>query len=122
MNAERLNKVADMIQAYPEHFDMASYLDGPDYTNSETSTPEAVMTAPLTSPVDCGTTACIAGWACHLWASEVVVGEPFDANAARILGLDDDQSYEVFYVYAAREDAAASAGYLRRMALEAEFG
>lgn len=80
MNKPLLLKVADAIEANPEHFDMSLFTD------------------------DCDTTACIAGWAAFL-SSRYKRLETFIAKndysiatrATEVLQLTDDQAFRLFY-------------------------
>jgi hypothetical protein len=116
-NVERLNKVADMIQAHPEHFDMSNWVVvGEDrHYGSD---------AAIAGSVDlfgCGTTACIAGWAVCLWPAEVMPDENVPTAAQRILGLDDYTAMALFMApNASCSTADKAADHLRRMALDAE--
>lgn len=115
VNVERLNKVADMIQAYPEHFDMTYWVRTP--TGKDTHWVRASDCA-QEDLSQCGTTACIAGWACNLWGADVDPGLDVQDAAAAILGLDEYEAYRLFY--ADFRDADHAADHLRRMALAAE--
>ncbi len=76
---------------------------------------------------DCGTTCCLAGWACLLFASdsEVQNNSQYTAVARRVLGLTSSQAWRLFYGQFANKDLAyitaeEAATELRRMADEQE--
>lgn len=118
LDVERLNKVADMIQSHPEHFNMDWFLSREGGTGS--CWPQDIAGADL---FECGTTACIAGWAVALWGAEVGPKDTdIDATAARILGMDKDEA-GVLLFYADplfHMTADQAADHLRRMALDFE--
>jgi hypothetical protein len=126
-NVDRLNKVADLIQQNPEHFHMGHWfgtLSGPHFAPHPALLDEAHnrREGAVVAAVDlfeCGTTACIAGWACHLWEAEVDPTARIENNAARILGLDFSAADDLFYAFDLNTPDAA-ADRLRRMALDAE--
>jgi hypothetical protein len=64
MNKELLLRVKEAILAHPEHFDMFGFMTGPKfiYESSET----VIATIDDLNAGQCGTTACIAGWAVAL--------------------------------------------------------
>lgn len=116
MNHERMLKVADVIEENPDHFDMKFFMKtGPDWTDrmGESSTRELVSA----DIYNCGTTACIAGWACWLWSAEVRHDKGVDDNAQHILGLSTDVADELFIDFDLKtaKDAAA---HLREMVRE----
>lgn len=45
---------------------------------------------------DCGTTACIAGWAVYLYPQDVKRGDDWVTAGARILGLEKDLARNLF--------------------------
>ena len=83
MNHENVEKLRDYLrdEVPDERFDMRSYVRGGSMTNVRARLNE------------CGTAACIGGWAAYLftprrrWAHE---------HAGRALGLDNDQAEELF--------------------------
>lgn len=116
MNHERILKVADVIEANPDHFDMLTFYG---YNGNHLySTPHIASRLALTIDLtECGTTACIAGWAVALWGAEVDLDLSIDKNADAILGLTYDQSFSVYYgMEHSTSDKAAA--YLREMVRE----
>lgn len=87
MNKDRLTILADKIEAAPEHLDMGwwwAFADGGSTTAQQ-------VRANGSNPADCGTTACLAGWAVGTWPEEVDCNDGFPSAAARILDLSEDQ-------------------------------
>lgn len=99
MNKERLAKVADIIEENPENFDMkwwiAFYHEPSEYSDVPVWDADSTVKAVQTHGTECGTTMCIAGWACHLWGADSE--EPYVDDAAReILGLSESEARELF--------------------------
>ena len=83
INTNLLLQVRDCILARPEHFDMGSYVDR----------------------TDCGTTACIAGWAVSLSRGRTPMSDTYliDSlstgwSAQALLRLSARQAYTLFHV------------------------
>lgn len=118
MNTELLLKVANAIEKYPELYDQETY---GDVEVNNTS---------------CGTTACIAGWACALegyyptvidtrFSYEKVSKEPYTEyydgldthfTAVSILGLDNGDAEELFSAYWMPRDDLTVPEALRKIA------
>lgn len=119
-NAERLRKVADIIEANPEHFDMQFWV-AQDGRIEYCSNRQATRLAMETNIVSCGTTACLAGWAVHLWGAEADPDRCIIANGASILGLSDDDATRLFMSGNHNcRTAADAAEHLRNLAAECE--
>lgn len=98
-NAELAYTVLDLALAHPDHLDMDEWA----YSRDD----RPVQLADLTDQ-DCGTTACYAGWtAAHAgWRVRSTGfayrdGEPgrqVTWVAARLLGITNDEAFELFYV------------------------
>jgi hypothetical protein len=117
VNIDRINKVADMTQQNPEHFNMNYWMESVGPSSWATSFPEEIAQADLFA---CGTTACIAGWACHLWGAEAT-GSHAESAAAQILGLDLATAKELFKSNNPDcQTADDAADHLRHMALDYE--
>lgn len=108
-NAELAYKVLDLIQVNPEHFDMDSWSGGPGANRNPVGLDD--LTKDLTSADGCGTTACFAGWTIAVSGyrvgvrAEVLCGDSdgeaslhIEGFAADLLGIDDEQMNELFYV------------------------
>lgn len=109
---DRVRAVADAIEANPEHFDMRSYYNinnlstghWADYFNANAGF----------NLTDCGTTACVAGWAVHIYR-DLVSKDNIDyidiaTLAQDILGLSNTV---LFY---GQRDAIQMVKYLREIA------
>jgi hypothetical protein len=116
-NVELLKKVRDKITSDPEHWNQNFWgiLDGE--VVERTRKPLADRTPEF--EISCGTTACIAGWACILsgepmeWrtaapdyfqprllsATETVHGRDVSVRAAELLGLDEIDAGDLFHTY-----------------------
>lgn len=112
-NTERLRLLADVIEARPEHFDMSLWYRSKESVNGN---PRRVSDADAT---ECGTTFCVAGWACYLWPEDIPRTDSTDGNAwvhagAAVLGLPRRTAKALFFAtgYKAPEMAAI----LRRIA------
>jgi len=82
MNRERLTILRDHLASLPdERVDMAVYV-------RDLANPTAPL-LPVSRLTECGTAACIAGWAAHLFG-----GEP--DSAQRTLELDRGQANDLF--------------------------
>lgn len=119
MNHERMLKIADMIEEHPEHFNIKTFATVPALSD-ELGRTDGQMTARQTSLLlqadlfDCGTTACIAGWAVWLWAAEADPSRQIDDIAADILDLPNDVADDLFCTWSLT-DAAKAAAHLREM-------
>jgi hypothetical protein len=84
VNIERLTQLRDVLAALPdERFDMSTfgqYSDGKDASGQELLH-------------NCGTVACIAGWAAAIFAEPGIT----DGAAARTLNLDPDLAHDLFF-------------------------
>lgn len=125
LRSERLSKLADTIEKHPETFSMEEWLlhtDPGEDNWSRAHRLDDFLDAPLRDK-SCGTTACIAGWAVHLWGKELesmdLSGSNFNACDAgkRLLHLTEDEADSLFYstemsheeaVFVLREMAAGS--------------
>ena len=99
VNSELLNKIADQIEAHPESLNMETWVSEVNYAN----------------PLDCGTVACIAGWAIifsakefpdtinlSTWHYEIIedlFGDDYLSITAAemLLGLDQHTGYILFF-------------------------
>jgi hypothetical protein len=113
VNRDRILKVADVIEANPEHFDMTLYFNDAAARAYQEQTGASVCSSasPFVTPevgvevlatVDltntCGTTACIAGWAMHLWPADVTEKNlPYSIIAADLLDIDYKLADDLFY-------------------------
>lgn len=94
MNVELLNKVKDHILAKPERFAMARWhMNWPPGTIVHISNIEGKKR----KMPDCGTIACIAGWACELGDPKNIVTGTYLERAEALLGLDFEESRELFW-------------------------
>lgn len=108
-NREALRKVADMIEQWPEHFNMDTFVNDPVWHDDDDAerwwyskrvedartNVEVLKAVNLTG---CDTTACIAGWAVICYPALVNDdNEEVDEAAARILGLTDLEASRLFY-------------------------
>jgi hypothetical protein len=100
-NAELAWRVFDAINENPAHFDMDNWVRAPHDQ-------PMIGLDQLTSP-ECGTTACFAGWAVVLAGYQLtrdreivkanrMVPTPLPILAANLLGLNDEQAEDLFYV------------------------
>lgn len=100
-NAELAYKVLDAINAHPANFDMDTWVRAP-YDRP------TVDLQQLTSS-ECGTTACFAGWAVALSGYQLtrdreivkanrMIPTSLPVFAAELLGLNDEQANDLFYV------------------------
>lgn len=77
---QALRRIRDFIASLPpERFDMSSF-----------GSPRIGLLA------ECGTAACIAGWTCAVFAPATPLLDT-DQVAGRLLGLDDEQQFELFF-------------------------
>ena len=93
MNRERLTILRDHLASLPDERVMMAYFfaqGGLQYPSSEAVTSEILH--------NCGTAACIAGWAAHLFRSEIP-GVFADDVAESALELTQDQSLALFFPY-----------------------
>lgn len=105
-NAELAYRTLDLIQANPEHFNMAEW---------SASRVNKVSLKDLTAPTDqdvevCGSTACFAGWAIALSGymvttnsvltgdGKTTVTDEVQEFAAALLGIDYEDSEYLFFV------------------------
>lgn len=116
MNHERMLKVADAIEANPDHFSMADFYYGEPGTPYTRKDPDDALSLD-DALTYCGTKACIAGWALHLWPAENDKAVCLSSGAAGILGLDYDDADEIFYNFDL-ETADEAAAYLRELVRE----
>lgn len=125
MNHERILKLASVIEENPSKFDVGSWYEGPeidDYMNGSTfgcdDVFRKVQEIDIFSP-HCGTTGCFAGLAVALWPAEVEEFDNFSSAGARILGLNDVESSNLFYGQVGIiETAEAGVAHLRNMVAE----
>ena len=83
MNVERIREIADNIEKFPKNYNQGSW----GFELSE-------MLPSIKMHKDCGTAACVAGWACALH-----VDNDYDdphAEAERILSLTEEESAILF--------------------------
>lgn len=115
-NADRLRKLADVIEEHPDRFDMSTWFELGDPDPDRLFSPlNGVMDVDmLAENLVCGTTACVAGWACALWPSEVQPEKGFSRNGAMILGIDSELESDMLFTMAG--DAPRMAGVLRAVA------
>lgn len=105
MDEQRITVLADFIDQLPdEHFSMTSWNIGNPYNlgvlDHKTEGPEPWMNPKplLAAAAECGTRACIAGWACIIFCEP----QDFDLygdtaqNARYLLDLDEDQADALF--------------------------
>jgi len=114
VDAERLSKLADVIEEHPDQFDMRRWWTGLvcDWEQTHAQDFAALAAADM-----CGTTACIAGWAVHLWPADVEPDDTFTTAGARILGIDPDEAYRLFQPLDMTHAGAVAT--LRQLAAEA---
>ena len=84
MNKERLLKIADVIEAYPRMYNQGDYGDQCFVEDVD----EFVD--------DCGTPACIAGWAIYLFGEDIDEGSKYTwynpaSYAAELLGINNNR-------------------------------
>lgn len=92
-NAELLRKVADAIEANPDHYYQGSWCEN-DNTEEVDYTDVPFVADPKNH---CGTQACVAGWAVQLTPPENRPDEIDIADAAQtLLGLTDDEAEMLF--------------------------
>lgn len=88
MNTQLLERIRDCILQNPESFEMLYFVDGDFYIDSDTG-----------APAECGTSACIAGWAVaihdrvHLKSVEFQIRK----RATEVLGITDEQADRLFF-------------------------
>lgn len=127
-NPERLRHIADVIEANPDHFSMTSFFGFRG--SQDLQWPSLIAGASQHDFVnECGTTACIAGWAFLEYRDEFVqpVGPSSERNSnewevsmGRLLGFDNyDDCYALFYNWDL-ESPEEAAAHLREMAGEIE--
>lgn len=105
----RLNFMAEVIAAYPEHFDMDHIIAGDGMSDKYQygNTPDAIEGARTVDLLHCGTVGCIAGWAYFLWPTEArTFRDPYALEqghdgdwvpvGARLLGLTDSEASDLF--------------------------
>lgn len=115
MNKELFEKIKERILAQPEHFHMSSFIDSED---DEYGSAEELLKEIDISDMKCGTTACIAGWACLLTNSDPreVTESGFEVVAMRVLDIPNDRlfytdewpesKYDEFYWTESAQDKA----------------
>ncbi|MGV8950113.1 MAG: hypothetical protein ACOH2M_03345 [Cypionkella sp.] len=88
VNAENILKVADAIEQHSIAdlgFNMGGWVS------------IATSAAPDMSGHNCGTVACVAGWACAVILNDLEATESMDmADIGALMGLDGDQSFDLF--------------------------
>jgi hypothetical protein len=89
MNIELFEKVKQAIVAEPERFDMSLWVLS-DFVNEFDSTKGFKENT-------CGTTACIAGWACVLGTDDNVKALDVPGRASALLGPRWEQAEQLFY-------------------------
>lgn len=122
MNHERILKVADVIEANPEHFDMRRFMSVPGtldrgpgvWAGGDIGLRETHLLVQQDA-YECGTTACIAGWAVWLWGAEADTNLSVHENAADILGLSHAAAGTLFYNIEGLTTAKKAADHLRNM-------
>lgn len=121
MNHERILKVADVIEANPEHFSMNYFMSVDRKIDRGVMEWDGGRIGPLETSLllqqdayECGTTACIAGWAVWLWGAEVNPNLAVDDNAADILGLSKNVADALFANFDL-DTAEKAASHLRNM-------
>lgn len=115
--ARRCNAIADKIVEHPEKFDMRQVFFGPEFYRSSVQAGDFRSAKQFMN--NCGTTACIAGWAISLNPRCIHGGGSWAAwgvQARTILGLTDEEAADLFY----KTDGSAewAVGELRRIAAE----
>src|SRR5687767_2281501 len=119
MNHERMLKIADVIEENPDHFNMAyfaalqSLKDDEGWFDGRIG-PHDTRLLIGANLHECGTTACIAGWAVWLWAADVNPQRTIDDEAAELLDLDMDTADELFNNWDLHS-AEIAADHLREM-------
>jgi hypothetical protein len=96
MNKERMLKLADFIEALPpKQFNMQFWA-----VNNNNVSGRRDVDPKTINPHQCGTTACIAGWAVYLFAKRDPVDQnywiSFGEEAQDLLGLTLDQRENLF--------------------------
>ena len=103
MEIERIHKLADLLdrihEVRPLGFDMSSWFDELEPSSDPTiATDEEIE--------ECGTTACVAGWACSLFMLEYGLTpisfeyeDEVEAQAREVLGLTNDQTKKLFLMW-----------------------
>lgn len=74
MNTERLTKLADVIEENPDHFKMSGWLDVQvlDFELERLVSLTDIRSALAYVDIEqCGTTACLCGWAALLWTADI---------------------------------------------------
>lgn len=127
---ERLRHLAAAIEAEPAKFDMESFLEI-DWGYAQNFPGDGSYVALFKAGAfeSCGTggTACIAGWAMHLWRDEIGDEDASSCSPAElgaiILGLDAATAWDLFLSdHAMTYNPAGAAARLREMADEIEAG
>lgn len=97
MNKERLAQLADKIASLPH----AKGWFAPGYAGSDDIPPpgESFNMSTWRHDHQCGTVACIAGFALLMWPHEVNPKESTEINATRILGLTPEDAHYLFRGY-----------------------
>lgn len=111
----RLRKVAKMVEKYEDRFEMSEWMAVPDVGWLAPGKIAKYVGSP-DEPIRCGTTACVAGWACAIYKKEVDPDESWHENGARILGIDDETADFLFNGSADHQTAAEAAAVLRNLA------
>ena len=101
MNKDLIQDIIDTIKATPEHFDMSSFI----HADRSTSDLDAVNRLKIGQ---CGTTACIAGWAVTIAGIPIVSKDDtpfsFDEVAADLMGLDYQTQGRPLFFAMGKED------------------
>lgn len=100
-NKIRLRRIARMIRKHPQHFHMDSVVSTANdqdhaYFSSAKGLVRWFKSRKRKLENECGTTACIAGWAVYLYPDDVARGDDWVKAGARILGLDIDTARNLF--------------------------
>lgn len=121
MNHERLLKIADVIEAHPEKFSMTYFYAGKEFDRVIDEVHDWTCASEVAAHLDlydeeCGTTACIAGHACSLWAADLQPDDDYETGARRILGLDPSTAWHLFFGQITELNTPKKAAtYLREM-------
>lgn len=115
MNTERMLKLAEILEHEEDHFSITEVFQehGQPALYGPGGNRAVLRYAAVSDLSKCGTTACIAGWALHLWPFEIDYDLDWGTNAADILGITPDTANDLFYRFDL--DAQGAAGELRRM-------
>jgi hypothetical protein len=128
VSVDRLNKLAEVIEERPDQFDMTWWWKVPKddefpnayghFTVNSPADMETHYQVDMLAP-DCGTRACVAGWACSLWSADIPKQHRHldaAAGAMDVLGLDHETSDWLFDADARHQKAHEAADVLRDLA------